>query len=72
MSSVIRQKVESQNGRFKKTKHIKFSEKTNKREIISKRVFQENKTRNKAKGLISKRVFQENKTRQIFRKNEHF
>ena len=28
-SSVIRQKGESQNGCFKKTKHAKFSEKTN-------------------------------------------
>ena len=28
-SSVIRQKGESQNGRYKKIKHAKFSEKTN-------------------------------------------
>ena len=59
--SVIRQKTESQNECFKKTKHAKFSEK---RTFVTPWYPHVRKT----KDWISKRVFQENEASQIFRK----
>ena len=59
--SVIRQKSESQNECFKKTKHAKFSEK---RTFVTPWYPHVRKT----KDWISKRVFQENEASQIFRK----
>ena len=59
--SVIRQKSESQNECFKKTKHTKFSEK---RTFVTPWYLHVRKTKDR----ISKRVFQENEASQIFRK----